>query len=703
VRHLEIALAAHRAWFEVAEAHLAGALRLTVGYRGGVRVFLNGKEIARAHLPGGALDPKTVAQAYRPEAYLILPGEEPDGLARKGEEPAFWPDLYGRFPEGLKPEKVRRYFPFPQPHEKKIWERVQGLRDRVLSLALPPKALRKDSNLLAIEVRRADLHPVVLAGKDYPWARNARQDVAWPHCALPHVELRATRPGVSPARAPAGAARLRASDIHTRLYDRDHLEAGVPARAAFAMGPRNGTAAAALVLETGRALAGPKASAGAFQKRGGRSALPASIARLYWLKPRAISEIRGRSGRMFSYASNNPHGYDGGAAEPLRAFDQLGRGAPERLCAGAIQPLWLSLRIPKDARPGLYEGKVRITAEGASLTLPVMLEVCGLAVPDPNALATFVAAEQSPYGVAKQYRAPLWSQRHFQLIGKSFAELARLGNRWLNLPAVCNTEFGNRDDTLIRWIRKKDGALRFDCTILDRYLDLALSVHKRIDVFNVVVISDGTVRITDEAGGKTNEVRLLHKDGLVAERREDWKAFAKALYAHFKKRGLERNLYWGMTWDNVKAPHGLKEAFAEAVPNVFWTRAGHNLHFDAFYKVSVGVYGIRWNPRFEGKGWKSRELALLSSRNALCPARDMSPYMAYRTFPDNALASGHRGIARLGADYWGVHMAGWKGGNRSRFPGFLTNALLWPGPEGAEPSVRLEILIEGLQETEARR
>ena len=93
-------------------------------------------------------------------------------------------------------------------------------------------------------------------------------------------------------------------------------------------------------------------------------------------------------------------------------------------------------------------------------------------VPNPHDFQTLVAIEQSPYGVAKQYQTPLWSDKHWELIEASLRQLARAGNDLWFVPVLLRTEFGNRDDSMIRWVRKKDGSLAFDYATLDHYLDL---------------------------------------------------------------------------------------------------------------------------------------------------------------------------------------------------------------------------------------
>jgi len=74
---------------------------------------------------------------------------------------------------------------------------------------------------------------------------------------------------------------------------------------------------------------------------------------------------------------------------------------------------------------------------------------------------------------------------------------------------------------------------------------------------------------------------------------------------------------------------------------------------------------------------------------------------AYRVMVDRALAQGRTGFTRVGADEWAAaHYDG------CVLPRWLTGMpvlfVLWPGPDGAEPSARFEALLEGVQETEAR-
>jgi hypothetical protein len=132
------------------------------------------------------------------------------------------------------------------------------------------------------------------------------------------------------------------------------------------------------------------------------------------------------------------------------------------------------MKVPENTPAGTYKGSITVQADGQPpAVVPVEAEIVGWRMPNARELQTFVQCEQSPYGIARQYKVELWSDKHWQLIETSFRQLGRLGNRWVIIPVLMNSELGNRDDVMVRWIRKKDGTLDFDWSLVDRYLSVA--------------------------------------------------------------------------------------------------------------------------------------------------------------------------------------------------------------------------------------
>ena len=66
----EVGLICHRATFKVNDPAKVKALALSLTYRGGFVAYLNGTEVARAHLPAGKIDPDSAADDYPLEAHF---------------------------------------------------------------------------------------------------------------------------------------------------------------------------------------------------------------------------------------------------------------------------------------------------------------------------------------------------------------------------------------------------------------------------------------------------------------------------------------------------------------------------------------------------------------------------------------------------------------------------------------------------------
>jgi len=125
---------------------------------------------------------------------------------------------------------------------------------------------------------------------------------------------------------------------------------------------------------------------------------------------------------------------------------------------------------------------------------------------------------------------------------------------------------------------------------------------------------------------------------------------------------------------------------------------------ERFYKLVADLrYQGRWPSFREDMGWKSRTLHLNNPRpGGTCLAlHTTSLPWACRLLADRCIAMGRCGFTRVGADEWAATHY-----DRMTVPRWITGVpvlfALWPGPSGAETSVRFEAMLEGIQEAEAR-
>jgi hypothetical protein len=709
--------------FEVTAPRRTGDLTLSAEYIGGLRVFVNGSEIARGHLPRGEIGPETVSVGYGEGAYLRLFDE----LSAK-EQSRAKSRLGGKAPP--------RYYGFADwrmPPGSRVY---QARTRRLGPVKIPASLLRAGANLLAIEVRVAPLHPMVIY--NHAWLSGYGRSSAWLHGVLVKLRLCATGPGVATGLQRPSGMRAWAEDMHRRVYSPDYLGPGESAGEIRLVAARNGTCSAQVVVATDRNLTGVKIASSDLAGPRGRT-LPASTVRVQGmaghpamnLKELGGGRIPGSEGfytgshgafpLMIAADRFGPRTPDRGARQEawkqVRYFDHITARVPGDVRANTCQPYWLSFRIPTEAEPGEYAGAVTVGATGTEpVKIPVRLEVVDWRLPDPGLLQAIAAIEQSPYGVAKQYKVPLWSDDHFRLIETSLRQLGRIGNDWWFVPVVLGAEFGNRDDSMIRWVRRQDGLLVFDFRILDRYLELIVKHCGRPRVVSFVVMHGAPaaveVKVLDAVSAKQQRLRLGGPGHDPQVRQTSWRAFATALYDHMKQLGLEDAMHWGYAWDTEGDPE-LKPLLRACVPDVPWTYGAHSRGGGsggrmygsslAYYKSVVEIYGLA--PGLTSRqGWQWPNPRLLNPRclSSCHTTEGHSPPFNYRLLLDRALVAGYNGIGRIGGDYWaGAYYDGCRV-SAYHMAGFSILKTLWPGPDGAEPSARFEAMLEGMQEAEAR-
>ncbi len=207
-RRAGAALVCVRGRFGVTDPAAAGDLRLSLTYRGGVIVYLNGEEVARQHVRPGPVQPFDLAEDYARDVFL-----RPDGRS-----------------------VLRSVRDEPRDHKARY-----DARFRSLEVDLPKRHLRRGANVLAVEVHRTAI-PEGLPGG---WER-----VDWHTAGL--VEAKLTAPpgtGVQPNVASPTKAHVWTADpllpVGTGIDYGDPFE---PLRPLMLHAPRNGFAMGQVVV-----------------------------------------------------------------------------------------------------------------------------------------------------------------------------------------------------------------------------------------------------------------------------------------------------------------------------------------------------------------------------------------------------------------------------------------------------------------------
>ena len=552
--------------------------------------------------------------------------------------------------------------------------------------------------------------------------------------------LPATAPAAGERAAPAAAAggQVYGCDIH----DAADADTGA-APAIHIVGARNGTFSGKVVVASGRvakAVAGELKSASGEIRRAeqGQAVIPAS----------AI-QVR--------YAA--PGGTRGPSHISTRGNDLLLESPPGESPAGKA-PVWVTVKVPKDARPGAYAGQLTV----GSTSVSVKLDVRDWTLPDPQDYRTWVDLVESPDTLAVEYNVPLWSQKHWDLIARSLQLMADTGSRVICIPLIARTNFGNAE-SMVRWVRKDANVYEYDFSILDRYLDVVeknLGTPKITQVYawecyllpprgaatapvevkgsegsyewirdtatNAKLALQGKgppVTVVDPATGKTETVYLPRYEDTAAKAL--WRPVWEGVRSRLAKRGWEKTMMVGNSsdlWPSKEEVAALNDLSGGAP----WTDCSHNL---TTIKSGVGlgkVQGIadwgyagtalEWqfnlNPAKGGQhyGWKLPELNVQYWRFQMFNAvGTYSTYVFVRHAAEQMITANKRGVGHIGADFWPCikdKKGQYAGTVTDRYPESYWRSLhimawlLGPGPAGPVGTPRLEVFREGLQECEAR-
>jgi hypothetical protein len=685
-----------RGKFVVDDPAQALALKLAITYRGGAAVYINGQELARHHLPKeGALTPDTPAEMYPAEAYYLEDGQLPRGYGGKGSNSP----------------------------------RLQ-LRLRSLEIEVPSTLLRKGTNVLAISLHRAPLPKDV-----FQKLKVMKEDLlycAWEACGLYSARLVAPAAGAVQANStrPAGLqawnSSLLASD--TDLDWGDPCEPLQPIRI---VGTRNGAFSGKVLLGSDDALKDLTASI--TDLAGPAGVIPASAVSLRYAVP-DLPRRTAETNRFDSLLEKPP------ALVPVRqkppASNRVRRlpGQPAPVF-GAVAPIWATVHVPADAKPGDYRATLTVGAAGKKFTVPVELRVLDFRLPDPKDYRTFVELVQSPDTLALEYGVPLWSEAHWRLIEKSLSLTAQAGAKTCYIPLICGANLGN-EQSMVRWVKQGEDKYAHDFSVMEKYLDLAVK-HLGPSTLVCFYVWDNFLEGGQFSGdikyeskvtqtnrlayqGKGPEVTVLEGRQVArlmlpqysdAAARPFWEGLAKELGARMKQRGLDQTMLLGLATDTYPTP-AVIAFWKELLPGVPWASHAHPFR-DKIQGVPVAYTSAVWAPRFipyEGTnhyGWRNPRLMVQFARDVT----EFNPPTLFRLIGEHNIGGDQRGFARFGADFWPV-LKDAKGERAGRVSEVYPKAswrnldikctLLGAGPEGPVSTARFEVLREGIQECEAR-
>jgi len=583
--------------------------------------------------------------------------------------------------------------------EKKFEERQKARLRALDAVKIPATVLRKGVNVVALEVHRAPASELLLTVKPLRWREEqwrGRSYYWWPRLGFESLRLTGGGEGVAPNVARPPRLQVWNHSLLDRPLTSDWGDPTEPLRPLRFAGPRGAVLSQVVCVGSPGAIKGSQVTA--------EVTLPGAAIEVRYLQ--ADGDVR----------------------------DSFGSLVAEAPASKAVQPVWLRLRVPRDAKPGEYAGKVTVRCEGAEpVVVPLTIKVYDWTMPEPQGFTAHVGLIQSPDSLAMHYGVEVWSDAHWKLIERSFQLLGEVGNKVVFIPAIRRTHFGN-EHGMVRWI-KTDGGYRHDFSIAEKYLDLALKHQGKpqaVCLYCWEYYTGGKYldhkakgggkgmcfTVLDPKTGKLEEAEGPHWGEPAV--REFWKPVMDGFRELLAKRGIEQAMMIGVAGDTRPTKEAGEDLLA-AAPMAKWVVHSHATA-DKLWGMPVGYLCDVWgapqapDPPKRLYGWHNPFLRATFPRagsNTVGSMHPNAPLAMWYLSLEAMQAAGIHGFGRVGADFWPV-VPGPENRKKpilGRFPEStwgqlgVQNSASWvlaPGKDGALPTLRFEMIRSAQQQAEAR-
>lgn len=500
------------------------------------------------------------------------------------------------------------------------------------------------------------------------------------------------------------------------------------------VGIRNARFSGTVVLASAKAITNAQATVSDLTMADGKAKIPAGqILVRYAQPPQPAYQSRVMSDDRFDALLDAPTAAPPRQIAPCVLTD--GADTRSKRSAGAMLPVWVTVKVPADTVAGSYVGKVTVKADGLAATdIPLSIQVRAWTMPELKDYQCRNNIYQSHETTALRYGVAKWSPEHFALMGKVLDLTRQAGNGYCAIHFICPAYHLGNEESMVRWIKKGEHEYEYDFTIFEKYLDLfdkhmgkpqllQLTVyHPYVDVRYkngkldpTGVPGPTTVSLLDKATGKVE--KLVTPEYGTPEAEAFWKPVIGEAVTRLQKRGWLDVTVLGTSsdWGPRTAPpfDTLKAAWPEC-KLIF---SGHPSRSTSDttkkekipYAANESVWVI---PRLQkaypgptavkpGEGFWA--FARAGASNATLS--QSSPLVIFRNCPEMCLQSKINGVGRVGADFWplpdrrSVPLCGTSSAHMG--PAASTTAFTAAGPDGPVSTTRLEMFTEGMQVREA--
>jgi hypothetical protein len=208
--------------------------------------------------------------------------------------------------------------------------------------------------------------------------------------------------------------------------------------------------------------------------------------------------------------------------------------------AGLHRAVWFEADIPPGVEPGMYKGTVVVNAPGCKPAVQqVELLVDSAVLPAPSEWKIHLDLWQHPESVARWHDVEPWSAAHFEIMRPLMKRLAQAGQKCITCTLIDEAWNGQTYDAfpgMVKWIRGRDGVMRYDYTALDAWVHFMhdeIGIREQISCYSMLPWHL-KVLYFDEATGRE---QYLAADPATPAFAEVWALFLRDFHRHMQAKG----------------------------------------------------------------------------------------------------------------------------------------------------------------------
>ena len=371
---------------------------------------------------------------------------------------------------------------------------------------------------------------------------------------------------------------------------------------------------------------------------------------------------------------------------------------------GRKQPVWMTVNVPSDAKPGKYTGRMSVSSSNAKTrSLPVELVVSDHILPPAHDWAFHLDLWQNPYSVARYAGVPLWSEAHFEAMRPVMRMLAEAGQKSVTATIMNRPWNGQTEDafgSMVTKIRRIDGSWLYDYTIFDRWVEFmfSLGIDRQINCYSMIPWA----LEFDYYDQATSSPTTFQAAPGSEEYNEYWGTFIADFSRHLKAKGWFEKTMIAMDERPMESMQAVLSLIRRTEPDFKISLAG-NYHEPINFGIADFSEGFAPKKEFpESAKAKRKELGLTTTFYTCCA--EAHPNMFVISDPDEAAwlgwfaqAEKYDGYLRWAYNSWTMdpladaRFRTWPAGDCF---------VVYPGGRG---SVRFSKLVEGIQDFEKIR